>query len=123
MERRISMDAILVENENDKVQKRKATHEVLHSKRRLRSSSFCLNTNEAVELKNPSLKNLKLDFLYHIGLSTNEPLKEQFNDIKFVVMGGSDRRMEKFAFAAASAMAVPIPIGMSLSNISDTGMI
>ncbi|CAK8693141.1 unnamed protein product [Clavelina lepadiformis] len=37
------------------------------------------------------------DFLYHIGLSTEDDLAERFSDVKFVCMGGKPERMRNFA--------------------------
>ena len=41
-----------------------------------------------------------------------------FYILQFVVVGGSPRRMEKFAYAIAKAMKHEIPTGQKLTNIS-----
>lgn len=47
---------------------------------------------------NPHLDNLETDNLYHINIRrTTTNLKEQFGDVKFICMGGTSQRMEKFA--------------------------
>jgi len=46
--------------------------------------------------KNPHL-NLKEDFWYHLGFGSNEEVKRIFKDVKYVCMGGKDRRMKYFA--------------------------
>ena len=54
----------------------------------------------SVQVQNPHLKNLKVDFLYHFMIDTESTnLVEKFGDTKFVVMGGSEGRMAKFAKA------------------------
>lgn len=47
--------------------------------------------------QNDSLKEIPIDNLYHFGLSSDQPLKHQFGDVRFVCMGGSTTRMEAFA--------------------------
>lgn len=52
-----------------------------------------------VENLNPHLKSIESDHLYHINLKrSNDNLKEQFGDVKFVCMGGTSDRMKKFAY-------------------------
>ncbi len=46
---------------------------------------------------NPNLTNLKIDYLYHLGLDTSLDLKKMFGDTKFVCMGGSAERAMTFA--------------------------
>lgn len=46
---------------------------------------------------NPYLKNLSIDYLYHLGLDTSMDLKKIFGDTKFVCMGGSAERAMTFA--------------------------
>jgi len=46
--------------------------------------------------KNPHL-NSKEDFWYHLGFGPTEEVKRIFKDVKFVCMGGKNRRMKYFA--------------------------
>lgn len=57
------------------------------------------NGNGLVKLKNPNIKNLKNDVLYHLGFDTNShDLKQMFGDVKFVCTGGTESRMKEFAY-------------------------
>jgi len=40
------------------------------------------STNGTVSLPNPHLKDLGRDYLYHIGLTTDDNLEERFGDVK-----------------------------------------
>ena len=53
-----------------------------------------------VQVKNANLNKLTVDHFYHFMIdSETTDLKEKFGDTKFVVMGGSEGRMSKFALA------------------------
>lgn len=69
--------------------------------------------------KNPHLKNLPVDYLYHIGLDTSMDLKGMFGDVKFVCMGGSPDRMRDIAERCANELDLPIkiPFGCKLMPV------
>eukprot|EP01029_Cantina_marsupialis_P029170 TRINITY_DN779899_c0_g1_i1.p1 TRINITY_DN779899_c0_g1~~TRINITY_DN779899_c0_g1_i1.p1 ORF type:complete len:288 (+),score=82.69 TRINITY_DN779899_c0_g1_i1:64-927(+) len=50
---------------------------------------------------NPHLKDLDVDYLYHLGLDTSMDLKAIFGDTKFVIMQGSPVRAKTFALKLA----------------------
>jgi len=58
------------------------------------------NAMATVQVKNANLNKLTVDHFYHFMIdSETTDLKEKFGDTKFVVMGGSEGRMSKFALA------------------------
>ena len=65
--------------------------------------------------QNDSLKEIPIDNLYHFGLSSDQPLKHQFGDVRFVCMGGSTTRMEAFAKEAGAFLKLD-----ASENISTT---
>lgn len=70
-----------------------------------------LTPDGRVELSNPNLKELEYDTLYHLALDTkNFDLEAMFGDVKFVCMGGTDKRMEDFANLCAQEFGVPTPL-------------
>jgi len=56
---------------------------------------------------NPLLNDLAVDFLYHLGFSTELNLPLLFGDTKFVVMGGSADRMESLGRLFAKKFRLP----------------
>ena len=59
-----------------------------------------MNSDGSVQLQNENLKNIDVDFLYHFGIDNKTTnLEKTFGDVNFVVMGGSEGRMESFAKA------------------------
>ncbi|CAD5122670.1 DgyrCDS11080 [Dimorphilus gyrociliatus] len=63
-----------------------------------------------LEIKNDLIRNMTSDNLYHLALSTRtHNFKEMFQDIKFVCVGGSSKRMEKFAQFIASELGIKTP--------------
>lgn len=58
------------------------------------------------EAMNPYLAELDRDVLYHLGLTTDMDLPTMFGDTKFVCMGGSPARAERFARKAAKELHV-----------------
>ncbi|KAH8022703.1 hypothetical protein HPB51_001924 [Rhipicephalus microplus] len=73
-----------------------------------------------VKLRNPNLKNVKEDNLYHLALSTaTHNLKEMFGDIKFVCMGGTPSRMQRFAQFVKKGPGIHLPTGAELCDISE----
>lgn len=72
-----------------------------------------------VRLGNPNIQHLKLDVLYHIGLDNGTyDLKKMFGDVKFVCMGGPQKRMESFAYYIMKEIGYELPIGTDLVDIS-----
>eukprot|EP00121_Abeoforma_whisleri_P015163 Awhi_evm1s13978 len=61
---------------------------------------------------------MEADFFYHIGFSREDPLKELFGDVKFVIMGGSPSRMKKFAATMIKSLDLKIPVGCNLVDLS-----
>lgn len=62
----------------------------------------------ALQEVNPNLAGLNPDFLYHLGLTSADPLPELFGDTKFVCMGGSGARAEKVATKFSQQLGLPI---------------
>lgn len=62
----------------------------------------------ALQEINPHLAELNPDFLYHLGLTSEDPLPELFGDTKFVCMGGSGPRAEKVATKFSQQLGLPI---------------
>lgn len=62
----------------------------------------------ALQEINPRLAELNPDFLYHLGLTSADPLPELFGDTKFVCMGGSGARAEKVATKFSQQLGLPI---------------
>lgn len=58
--------------------------------------------------RNPHIDELDVDFLYHLGLDSGMDLESMFGDVKFVCMGGSAGRSEKFAKQLASELDLGI---------------
>jgi len=49
-----------------------------------------------IDLKNPYLETCE-DFWYHIGIGPTEDVRKMFKDVKFVCLGGKEKRMKGFA--------------------------
>jgi len=49
-----------------------------------------------IDLKNPYLETCE-DFWYHIGIGPTEDVRKMFQDVKFVCLGGKEKRMKGFA--------------------------
>ena len=47
---------------------------------------------------NNHIKTMESDFLYHLGFGTADNLPEKFGDVRYVIMGGSNTRMELMAY-------------------------
>ncbi|CAG0901571.1 unnamed protein product [Cyprideis torosa] len=75
--------------------------------------------DDFVELKNPNIGKMEQDILYHLALgSGSHDLEDMFGDVKFVVMGGTPRRMEEFAYFIMNELDIKLPTGTTLSDIS-----
>ncbi|KAG1668704.1 Uridine phosphorylase 2 [Nymphon striatum] len=78
-----------------------------------------LNSDGSLALRNPHIEEMPEDFLYHLSLGTNtHDLKAMFSDIKFVVMGGTPKRMEAFAHFILDELKITLPPGTGLIDIS-----
>nr|XP_002128532.1 uridine phosphorylase 2 [Ciona intestinalis] len=51
--------------------------------------------NSTFRLANPHLSDKET--LYHLGISTDDNLQQRFGDVKYVCLGGKNKRMENFA--------------------------
>ncbi|KAK2180534.1 hypothetical protein NP493_439g03023 [Ridgeia piscesae] len=72
-----------------------------------------------LKLPNPHIEQMEEDILYHLALGTKtHDLKAMFGDIKFVVLGGSPRRMEMFAYYMLEQIGCVLPTGQTLTNIA-----
>ncbi|XP_064644406.1 uridine phosphorylase 1-like [Lineus longissimus] len=70
-------------------------------------------------VKNPHISTMEEDVLYHFALSTGtHDLKEMFGDVKFVCIGGSPTRMEKFAHFLVDELEYYLPAGQTLTDIA-----
>ncbi|XP_077484630.1 uridine phosphorylase 1-like [Amblyomma americanum] len=77
-----------------------------------------LDGGRTVQPRNPHLKDMKVDVLYYLGLSTGtHNLKEMFGDIKFVCMGGTSTRMHRFAQFIKAGLDIKLPTGADLYDI------
>jgi len=69
-----------------------------------------MNSEGSVQLQNENLKNIDVDFLYHFGIDNKTTdLEKTFGDVNFVVMGGSEGRMENFAKALYNHLKDKLP--------------
>ncbi|CAL4125468.1 unnamed protein product, partial [Meganyctiphanes norvegica] len=72
-----------------------------------------------IKLRNPNISHTICDNLYHISLgSESHDLVELFADVRFVVMGGTPKRMESFARYIQEQIGYKIPTGTQLRDIS-----
>ncbi|XP_065218420.1 uridine phosphorylase 1-like [Planococcus citri] len=72
-----------------------------------------------VKLKNPNIELMDQDILYHLALGNeSHDLVEMFGDVKFVCMGGTPKRMEKFAYYIMDEIGFKLPTGTCLQDIS-----
>ncbi|CAH1774885.1 unnamed protein product [Owenia fusiformis] len=76
--------------------------------------------NGFIHIKNPHISNMDEDVLYHFALGTkSHDLKKMFGDVKFVCIGGSPRRMERFAHFLVKELGYNVPSGLALENITN----
>lgn len=72
---------------------------------------------------NPHLTSLENDVLYHIDLNRKiHDFKEMFGDVKFICLGGSPKRMLRFALFINKHLELDIPeevVSMNLSEGAD----
>ncbi|VDL96826.1 unnamed protein product [Schistocephalus solidus] len=72
-----------------------------------------------MECRNKNVFDMKVDVLYHFGLASDtNDLKKMFGDVKFVLMGGSPKRMKKIAERLLAEFKVELPCGTGLTNIA-----
>jgi hypothetical protein len=82
-----------------------------------------LNFKKHLTMTNPYLKDLKVDYLYHLGLDTSMDLSI-FQDVEFVLMGGSAARIKGIIERAATelpSLGQRIPQGLGLATIGKNG--
>ncbi|XP_061705432.1 uridine phosphorylase 2-like isoform X2 [Cydia pomonella] len=65
------------------------------------------NRDGTLSLRNPHLRHLERDFIYHLGLDTSADVPAMFGDVKFVCMGGTKHRMREFAAHVRQALGLP----------------
>lgn len=74
-----------------------------------------------IVLGNTNISRQKEDILYHLGLSNfGCKLDTMFGDVRFVCMGGSAVRSERFANQIAERFSISIPTGMGLTAVGKT---
>ncbi len=75
-----------------------------------------------VENLNPNLSCIENDNLYHINLKRiNDNFEEQFGDVKFVCMGGTSSRMEKFAHYMKELLDDETHSNLTIYDLTGTG--
>lgn len=80
------------------------------------------HVNVCVENLNPNLTKIENDNLYHINLKRiNDNFKEQFGDVKFVCMGGTSSRMEKFAHYMKELLDDETHSNLTIYDLTGTG--
>lgn len=79
-----------------------------------------LHKFDKVKNLNPHLDQIECDNLYHINLKNNN-LIEQFGDVKFVCMGGTSSRMEKFAHYMKDVINDENHTNLKIVDLTGTG--
>ncbi|XP_053946402.1 uridine phosphorylase 1 [Anastrepha ludens] len=70
-------------------------------------------------IRNPHIPPMDEDFLYHLGLGTkSHNLPAMFGDVKFVVVGGTPKRMENLAKFLMTEIKHKLPVGTQLTDLS-----
>ncbi len=83
-----------------------------------------LYSDSIVNVKNlnPNLSCIENDNLYHINLKrNNDNFKQQFGDVKFVCMGGTSNRMEKFAHYMKEFLDDETHSDLTICDLTGTG--
>ena len=76
---------------------------------------------QCIQLGNERITREQEDILYHLGLSNLScNLSSMFGDVRFVCMGGSHVRAERFAHQMAERFHIDIPTGCNLSPVGKT---
>ncbi|XP_039948547.1 uridine phosphorylase 1-like [Bactrocera tryoni] len=88
-------------------------------------SCGCMSTTEHSSecptgfIRNPHIARMDEDFLYHLGLGTKtHNLPEMFGDVKFVIVGGTPKRMENLAKYLLNEIKHKLPVGTQLSDLT-----
>lgn len=71
---------------------------------RMRAKLGYKKRGSIVEIKNQNLNKMERDYLYHLGLTKMDA--KYFSDIKYLVIGGTNDRMTKFAFMIAAELGL-----------------
>ncbi|XP_030376260.1 uridine phosphorylase 1-like [Scaptodrosophila lebanonensis] len=75
-----------------------------------------------VSCRNPYLKCLNPDRLHHLGLDTKTTdFRKTFGDVRFVFLGGTPKRMEKFAYFIMNAIGLRLHSGAKLKDLAEEG--
>lgn len=71
-------------------------------------------------MQNVYLSELEHDTLYHLGLdSKTHDFSHMFSDVRFVIMGGSSKRMRNFSQYLVDHLPAPLPTGTQLQDITE----
>ncbi|XP_002137161.2 uridine phosphorylase 1-like [Drosophila pseudoobscura] len=70
----------------------------------------------------PCLKCLQPDVLYHLGMDTaTMDFPKVFGDVRFVCMGGTAERMERFAYKIMKELSLKLNPATTLRNMAEPG--
>ena len=81
---------------------------------RMRARLGYKHRHSIVEIKNQNLEKMERDYLYHLGLTKHDA--EHYRDIKYLVIGGTNDRMTKFAYQIAQEL------GLQEKHVESVGM-
>lgn len=71
-------------------------------------------------LLNAHIKELPVDYYYHLGLSSASQLRTMFGDVRYVIMSGSPVRAFETIQKAVVALNIQLPLGCTVSPIGKT---
>lgn len=78
-----------------------------------------MGSSHEFHLKNPNISHDREDILYHLSLGNkSHNLPEMFGDVKYVCLGGTPHRMEKFAHFILQEIGYKICPGTTLQDLS-----
>lgn len=64
---------------------------------------------------------MPVDRMYHLGLDNKtHDLPKMFGDVKYVFLGGTGKRMLRFARMVEEGLNIKLPIGFELKNITES---
>ncbi|CAF1271384.1 unnamed protein product, partial [Didymodactylos carnosus] len=66
---------------------------------------------------NSHVKDLNVDYYYHLGLNSTFDLKSNFGDVKYVLMCGSPIRAYEIIQRAIQALKIQLPVGQTVAPI------
>ncbi|KAK4300091.1 hypothetical protein Pmani_027683 [Petrolisthes manimaculis] len=83
------------------------------------NETYTRHADDTVKLRNTNIADMDRDILYHIALDSGiQNLPQMFGDVRFVCLGGTPKRMEKFANYIMKEIDLKLPTGATLLNIS-----